>query len=745
MAKLGDLHLVKAQCQNSTFVTKVKVVERCFADGFTVEFNMHDVAPSEGPPLPYFAVDGTVMPDENEVVLMLAKSGAPSLMGDASVDSAKLESAIAASLEIVKMVKAAVKSKNEQAMATNKASLIESLRPLETALAGSKFLAGDSFSVADVILMADTKQAFEKILDPTDRGSLPALSKWYEACYGANAAVQKVWRGELVLCEQTELAKKEKESKEEKKAREKARKAEKKQQEKKEEKKEAPKKDTSRTEGLVAKEDNFFQWYSDVVIKSELLSYYDVSGCYILRPWAYFMWEQIQAWFDAQIKTLGVENCMFPMFITEDCLNREKDHIEDFAPEVAWVTRSGQSELDKPLAIRPTSETCMYPYFANWIRSHRDLPLKLNQWTSVVRWEFKHPTPFIRSREFLWQEGHTAHETLDGALEEVLQILEWYRGIYEDLMAVPVIRGWKSEKEKFAGAYKTSTVEAFIPDTGKGVQGATSHCLGQNFAKMFNIRYSNEAKEELYVYQNSWGCTTRTLGVMIMTHGDSKGLVVPPRIAPKHAVIVPIVMNDMSDDEKRALWDKATELERELVAGGVRATADLRENYNPGWKYAHWEMKGVCVRIELGPKDMQRESVMTVRRDNGRKEAVAWADLVPRLRAMTAPDGEIQRDMYAAAKARFDACLETVDNMDAFAKALDAKHMVLAPWADEKAIEEAVKAATAKKPDESTGEGGEAGAKVLCIPFEQPDLPPGTACFYSGKPAKNYALWGRSY
>ena len=303
----------------------------------------------------------------------------------------------------------------------------------------------------------------------------------------------------------------------------------------------------------VSIDEDFGAWYSQVVVAGELIEYYDISGCFILRPWAYAMWEVIKDFFDAEIKKKRVENCYFPLFVSEARLEAEKDHIEDFAPEVAWVTRSGQSDLDVPIAVRPTSETVMYPVFAKWIKSHRDLPMKLNQWCNVVRWEFKHPTPFIRSREFLWQEGHTAFTNKAEADAEVREILELYRRVYEELLAVPVIPGVKSEKEKFAGGLYTTTVEAFVPATGRGIQGATSHCLGQNFAKMFHIEYENKSGGRSMVWQNSWGCTTRTIGVAIMVHGDDKGLVLPPRIAPTQVVVITIPNAKLDEETKRIL------------------------------------------------------------------------------------------------------------------------------------------------------------------------------------------------
>ena len=288
------------------------------------------------------------------------------------------------------------------------------------------------------------------------------------------------------------------------------------------------------------REDNFGEWYTQVITRAELIEYYDISGCYILRPDAFAVWETISSWLDTEIKRLGVRNAYFPLMVSERALTTEEEHIADFSPEVAWITRAGQSEMAEPVAIRPTSETVMYPAYAKWIRSHRDLPLKLNQWTNIVRWEFKDAVPFIRSREFLWQEGHSVFATFKEAEEEVLTILELYKRVYEELLAVPVIKGRKSEKEKFAGGYYTTTVEGFIPPVGRAVQGATSHCLGQNFSKMFKIEFEDENKQKAYAWQNSWGLTTRTLGVMYMVHGDNKGLVLPPRVAPRQIVVIPL-------------------------------------------------------------------------------------------------------------------------------------------------------------------------------------------------------------
>jgi len=296
--------------------------------------------------------------------------------------------------------------------------------------------------------------------------------------------------------------------------------------------------------GITAKKnEDFSDWYIQTLLKAELIEYTDISGCNVFRPGCFAIWEMIQQWFDHEIKKIGVKNAYFPCFVSERSLSKESEFIKGFSPEVAWVTKAGDKDLNEKIAIRPTSETIMYPLFHKWIRSHRDLPLKLNQWCNVVRWEFKHPVPFLRGREFLWQEGHSAFATKEEADEEVLQILEIYRQVYEDLLAVPVIKGRKTEEEKFSGALYTTTVEAFIDSSGRAIQAATSHCLGQNFAKAFDIKFEGKDKdkeEKEFVWQNSWGLSTRSLGVTIMVHGDDNGLVLPPRVASIQIVVVPI-------------------------------------------------------------------------------------------------------------------------------------------------------------------------------------------------------------
>ncbi|MCP9264381.1 Bifunctional glutamate/proline--tRNA ligase [Dirofilaria immitis] len=383
----------------------------------------------------------------------------------------------------------------------------------------------------------------------------------------------------------------------------------------------------------ISKEENYSEWYVQVITKAEMIEYYDISGCYVLRPWSYAIWEFIQEWLDEEIRKLGVKNCYFPLFVSQSALEKEKTHISDFAPEVAWITRAGQSELAESIAIRPTSETVMYPSYAKWVQSHRDLPIKLNQWCNVVRWEFKHPTPFLRTREFLWQEGHTAFQSRTEAEDEVFKILDLYAQIYTDLLAIPVIKGRKTEKEKFAGGDFTTTVEAYVPVNGRGIQGATSHHLGQNFSKMFDISFEDpNGSGKIYAWQNSWGLSTRTIGALVMIHGDNCGLVLPPRVAAIQMIIVPVGINAQTKDEQKAvLIEKAKEINDVLVNAGIRAELDVRDHISPGWKFNHWELKGVPVRIEIGPKDLANSQVTCVvrileTRESHTKIVMEWND-----------------------------------------------------------------------------------------------------------------------
>ncbi|KHJ46942.1 proline--tRNA ligase [Trichuris suis] len=496
----------------------------------------------------------------------------------------------------------------------------------------------------------------------------------------------------------------------------------------------------------VRKEENFPEWYSQVITKSEMIAYYDISGCYVIRPWAYFIWEQIQSWFDGQIKRLGVSNCYFPIFVSQTALEREKTHVADFSPEVAWVTKSGKSDLAEPVAIRPTSETVMYPSFARWIQSHRDLPLKINQWCNIVRWEFKHPTPFLRTREFLWQEGHTAYASKEDAVKEVYDILNLYARVYEELLAVPVIKGRKTEKEKFAGADFTTTIESYIPSTGRGIQAATSHHLGQNFSKMFEIVYEHPVTQKKEpVYQNSWGLTTRTIGVFTMIHGDNRGLVMPPRVAKFQVVIIPCgITASLAKNTAEKIYETCNELEKTFCSNNVRCMCDLRDNYSPGWKFSHWELKGVPVRLEVGPRDLAEGQVVLVRRDDSSKTVSPIGCVVDEVKRLL---DAVQQSLFNRAKDEMDKFTAVVRDWKDFCARVDSRYIVLAPFCTNEDCEDQIKKDSAR--EESTDPGAPSmGAKSLCIPFEQPEqLSVGQKCIHPmcNRPAECYTLFGRSY
>ncbi|XP_040841630.1 bifunctional glutamate/proline--tRNA ligase isoform X1 [Ochotona curzoniae] len=498
--------------------------------------------------------------------------------------------------------------------------------------------------------------------------------------------------------------------------------------------------------GLEAKkEENLADWYSQVITKSEMIEYYDVSGCYILRPWAYSIWESIKDFFDAEIKKLGVENCYFPIFVSQSALEKEKTHVADFAPEVAWVTRSGKTELAEPIAIRPTSETVMYPAYAKWVQSHRDLPIRLNQWCNVVRWEFKHPQPFLRTREFLWQEGHSAFATFEEAAEEVLQILDLYVRVYEELLAIPVVKGRKTEKEKFAGGDYTTTLEAFISSSGRAIQGATSHHLGQNFSKMCEIVFEDPKTpgEKQFAYQCSWGLTTRTIGVMVMVHGDNMGLVLPPRVASVQVVVIPCgITNALSEEDREALVAKCNDYRRRLLSVSIRVRADLRDNYSPGWKFNHWELKGVPIRLEVGPRDMKNCQFVAVRRDTGEKLTIAENEAETKLQTILE---DIQANLFARASEDLRTHMVVADTMEEFQKILDSGKIAQIPFCGEIECEDWIKKTTARDQDLEPG-APSMGAKSLCIPFKPlRELQPGARCVCGRNPAKFYTLFGRSY
>lgn len=503
------------------------------------------------------------------------------------------------------------------------------------------------------------------------------------------------------------------------------------------------------------KEEDLAEWYQQVILKGEMLEFTDIPGCYIYQPASYRIWEFIQAFFNERIRKMKVKNCYFPLFITEANLQREKDHIEGFAAEVAWVTEGGKNKLEKRLAVRPTSETAMYSFYSKKIRSHRDLPLKMNQWNNVVRWEFKHPVPFLRSREFLWQEGHTAHLTEEEAGIEVLEILDHYAAIYTDLLAVPVVKGRKTVNEQFPGAHYTTTIEGFIPSVGRGIQAGTSHCLGQHFAKMFDIKVEDpnakegEVREKLHVWQNSWGFTTRSIGIMVLIHGDDKGLIIPPRVAEVQVIVVPVgVTAKTSDADKQKLYDEVEKIRADLESADVRVECDYRENYNTGYKFNDWEMKGVPLRIEFGPKDSAKGIVTTSRRDQeGAKGEIAITELSTKIPELLET---IQSDMYTKASDEYAAHRKIVREWKDFVPTLNQKNVLLVAHCTGGACEDEIKKDSAGNIEgqEVDARAPSMGAKSLCIPADQPEeIQSGTKCINPkcGKDAVQWVMFGRSY
>jgi prolyl-tRNA synthetase len=424
----------------------------------------------------------------------------------------------------------------------------------------------------------------------------------------------------------------------------------------------------------VKKTEDFSEWYVQLVLKSGLADYAPVKGCMIFREHSYAIWERIQEVFNRKIKKSGHKNVYFPLFIPESFLKKEAEHFEGFVPEVAWVTMGGDTPLEERLAVRPTSETIIYATFGKWIRSWRDLPIKLNQWCSVVRWETEATRLFLRTREFLWQEGHTAHATKEEADQEVAQILEAYRGIMEDYLAIPVLAGKKSEKEKFAGALYTMALEAMMPD-GKALQMGTSHNLGQHFSKVFDIKFLDEQEKERYVWQTSWGISTRMIGAVVMVHGDDKGLVLPPRIAPVQVVIVPIPYKDVDAEQ---IVTKAKQLFENLQKKGTEVVLDDRQVYTPGWKFNEWELKGVPIRIEIGPRDLKQGQIILARRDTHEKIAVKEDETVTVVTDMLE---EIQSNLFKKAKEFLEQNITTARTFDEFKEILKGKGgFIKASW-----------------------------------------------------------------
>ncbi len=469
--------------------------------------------------------------------------------------------------------------------------------------------------------------------------------------------------------------------------------------------------------GISAEKDEFSEWFTQIMLKADLADYTNVSGCIVFRPRAYAIWEKIVSETDKRFKKIGIKNAYFPLFIPEKTLNKEKEHVEGFSPEVAWVTQAGDTELSERLAVRPTSETIMYESYSKWIRSWRDLPLRLNQWNNVVRWEFKHPVPFLRTREFLWNEGHTVYATKKEAEAEKEEIIGIYKEICENYLALPSLIGKKSEKEKFAGAEYTYSMEFYMPN-GKAIQGPDFHHDGQKFAKAYDIKFLNKEGKEEYAYQNTFAITTRMLGVLFAMHSDDKGLVLPPRIAPEKVVIVPILFEHSAEKTLKV----ARELKKKLGC-----VLDEREDVRPGNKFAEWEMKGVPLRIEIGPKDVENNQVVLVRRDNGKKEIVKIKDAVKKVDEVLE---DIQKNLYEKAEKLLKEAVVKVNSKDGLLKGIKDKKICFTPLCKSRACEDNLKY-----------ESG--GAKVLNIPDEQPK---GKAeCVICGKKAEYFGYVGKSY
>ena len=483
-------------------------------------------------------------------------------------------------------------------------------------------------------------------------------------------------------------------------------------------------KDKKLVESITSMDEDFAQWYTDIVKKAELIEYTSVKGCMVIRPYAYAIWENIQHILDGMFKATGHENVCMPMFIPESLLQKEKDHVEGFAPEVAWVTIGGSEKLEDRLCVRPTSETLFCEHYANIVHSYRDLPKLYNQWVSVVRWE-KTTRPFLRSREFLWQEGHTIHATAQEAIEETERMLNVYADFCEHSLAMPVIKGRKTESDKFAGAVATYAIEALMHD-GKALQAGTSHYFGDGFAKAFDIEYTDKENKRVNPHQTSWGVTTRLIGAIIMTHGDNSGLVLPPAVAPIQAVIVPIAQH------KEGVLEKANQLAEALKAQGIRVKLDDSDN-SPGWKFAEYEMKGVPVRIEIGPKDIEQSQCIVATRYNGEKQPVALDEAygtlvqtVQQLLDKTIPEGMFAKALENRTNRTYDCT-----SLEEITRALEEKGdgFIMAMWCGDEACEDKVK--------EVTGVGSR------CIPMEQRHI--ADTCVCCGKPAKHMVCWGKAY
>ena len=476
--------------------------------------------------------------------------------------------------------------------------------------------------------------------------------------------------------------------------------------------------DKKQVEQITSMEVDFAQWYTDVVKKADLIDYTSVKGCMVFKPAGYAIWELIQKQMDERFKKTGVENVYLPMFIPESLLEKEKDHVEGFAPEVAWVTHGGLQPLQERMCVRPTSETLFCDFYKNEVHSYRDLPKVYNQWCSVVRWE-KETRPFLRSREFLWQEGHTIHATFEEAEERTIQMLNLYADFCEQVLAIPVIKGRKTDKEKFAGAEATYTIEALMHD-GKALQSGTSLNFGDGFAKAFEIQFTDKDNTLKHPFQTSWGTTTRLIGAIIMVHGDDNGLVLPPRVAPVQTVIVPI------RQQQEGVLEKADEIRKALEDKGIRVKTDDTDK-SPGWKFAEAEMRGIPVRIEIGPKDIEAGKAVLVRRDTGDKTECAIKDIPEEVKKLL---DTIQHDMLERARARRDSQTYTATTKEEFEKLFAEKSgFVRAMWCGDRACEDEIKE--------------KMSVTSRCMPFEQEKI--ADTCVCCGRPAKKLVYWGRAY
>lgn len=472
----------------------------------------------------------------------------------------------------------------------------------------------------------------------------------------------------------------------------------------------------------VTKNDDFSEWYTQVVLKAELADYAPVKGLIVLRPDGYSIWESIRSALDEKFRKEGIRNGFLPVLIPESLLGKEKKHFAGFNPEAFWVTHSGNNEIGDRLALRPTSETLAYSMYSKWIKSWRDLPLKINFWNTALRAEIKATKPFIRNSEFLWQEGHTVHTTPKEAEEEVMKILDIYKKTVEEELAIPVITGKKSEKEKFVGAVYTTTMESLMPD-GKALQMGTSHFLGQNFAKPFDVKFSDKDNVENYAWQTSWGVSWRLIGAMIMVHGDNKGLVLPPKVSPIQVVIVPIYY---SEEDTKKVIEKANEIEKILLDKKIRVHVDRRSELTPGFKFHDWELKGTPLRIEIGPKDIAKQKVVIATRHNQEKTDLSIDKIDGEINGILE---KIQNEMFDTAKKMLQERSRSVDDYEKFKEELEKGGFLYAPWCGDESCEEKIKEET--------------GAEIRVIPFDGKNQ--STKCVYCGKPSTITPIFARGY